>query len=362
MSAFHVYHQDMATAIVGGPWFVTAQLTGEGGFTNQVRGALEQLAVLSAQAGVETSGYVKATVLLTDGKKLPEFLKQWSIVLAAPVPALTVISERALLDKKEFSLEVIGVTKKSGVAVSRFYSEEDREIPCAVRAGDYVFASAQSSGCSGDLGVQTDRIMSKLSKALMMAGCTLENAVKNRVFLTDCSLFSAFNKEYSRYYNHDNNPPARSLMGITEPVGGEIASMDLVAYTGDRRRVIRTDKAPGSPTAPYCQAVQAGNLVFISGQVGRNVEKNEICHPLGEESRQTFENITTLAQAGGVDVDHIIKTNSFLINAEDYMLFSDTLKEQWKNHAGANAFYLVGGLATTALLVEMDAVGFLEEE
>src|SRR5207302_8016352 len=54
----------------------------------------------------------------------------------------------------------------------------------------------------------------------------------------------------------------------------DVCSSDL-NMAGDSRQVIRTDGAP-APTGPFNQAIRVGNLVFTSGQAGRNRETGQM--------------------------------------------------------------------------------------
>jgi len=84
--------------------------------------------------------------------------------------------------------------------------------------------------------------------------------------------------------------------------------------------IINTAKAP-APIGPYSQAVKAGNLLFISGQVAlvskTGMMSNENIH---EEAQQVMKNLQFILEEAGLNFTHIIKTTIFL---SDMSLFAD---------------------------------------
>jgi 2-iminobutanoate/2-iminopropanoate deaminase len=78
------------------------------------------------------------------------------------------------------------------------------------------------------------------------------------------------------------------------------------------KQIINTTKAP-PPIGPYSQAVQFGNLLFLSGQISINPATNEtISGSLTDETRQVMHNIREVLHHAGLSMDSIIKTSIFL--------------------------------------------------
>lgn len=85
------------------------------------------------------------------------------------------------------------------------------------------------------------------------------------------------------------------------------------------KKIVNTTRAP-APIGPYSQAVQAGNLLFISGQVAidpatGNVEAGDVA----AETRQVMQNLQAILQEAGIDFNSIVKTTIFL---SDMSLFA----------------------------------------
>jgi 2-iminobutanoate/2-iminopropanoate deaminase len=86
------------------------------------------------------------------------------------------------------------------------------------------------------------------------------------------------------------------------------------------KSIIQTDKAP-APIGPYSQAVQAGNMLFISGQIAIDPATNQlISGGIKEEAKQVMNNLDAVLKTAGFSFEHIVKTSIFL---SDMNHFSD---------------------------------------
>lgn len=85
------------------------------------------------------------------------------------------------------------------------------------------------------------------------------------------------------------------------------------------KKIIQTDNAP-APIGPYSQAVAAGNMLFISGQVALVPATGELNNPdIPTETGQVMENLKAILTAASADFSHVVKTTIFL---SDMSLFA----------------------------------------
>ena len=78
------------------------------------------------------------------------------------------------------------------------------------------------------------------------------------------------------------------------------------------KKIINTTKAP-VPIGPYSQAVQAGNLLFISGQVAINpVTGNVEAADVAAETQLVMKNLEAILQEAGTGFTSVVKTTIFL--------------------------------------------------
>jgi 2-iminobutanoate/2-iminopropanoate deaminase len=78
------------------------------------------------------------------------------------------------------------------------------------------------------------------------------------------------------------------------------------------KTVVYSANAP-EPIGPYSQAIQAGNLVFISGQIAiQRSSGNMITTNIEDETQQVMQNLDAILKAAGLDFSHVVKTTIFL--------------------------------------------------
>ena len=84
--------------------------------------------------------------------------------------------------------------------------------------------------------------------------------------------------------------------------------------------IIKTELAP-APIGPYNQAVKAGNMLFVSGQVALNPATGELVNAtIAEEANQVMNNIAAILKEASAGFNNIVKTTIFL---SDMSLFSE---------------------------------------
>ena len=97
------------------------------------------------------------------------------------------------------------------------------------------------------------------------------------------------------------------------------------------KKIINTPNAP-APIGPYSQAVKAGNLLFISGQIPidpatGNVDAKDII----EEAHQVMHNLKAILSEAHITFDHVLKTTILL---SDMSLFADVNEVYGKYFSG----------------------------
>lgn len=84
------------------------------------------------------------------------------------------------------------------------------------------------------------------------------------------------------------------------------------------KQIINTNNAP-APIGPYNQAVQSGNLLFVSGQIAINPETNQlVLDDIKTETHQVMKNLKGILTAAGMDFNNVLKTTIFIMNMNDF--------------------------------------------
>lgn len=86
------------------------------------------------------------------------------------------------------------------------------------------------------------------------------------------------------------------------------------------KTIINSNNAP-APIGPYNQAVMAGDLLFISGQVALVPGTSELDNAgIREEAHRVMKNLSAILSEAGLDFSHVVKTTIFL---SDMSLFGE---------------------------------------
>ena len=80
-----------------------------------------------------------------------------------------------------------------------------------------------------------------------------------------------------------------------------------------------SSSSAAAPVAAYSQAVEAGDLVFVSGQIPLNPENGElVAETIEAATAQSLRNVTRVLEAAGLGLEHVVKATVFLIDSGDY--------------------------------------------
>jgi len=80
------------------------------------------------------------------------------------------------------------------------------------------------------------------------------------------------------------------------------------------KKVIQTDKAPKA-IGPYSQAIQAGNFLFLSGQIPLDPRTGELVKgDIGQQTKQVLENIKGVLESQKLGMEDVVKVTIFLRN------------------------------------------------
>ncbi|MEM2878708.1 MAG: RidA family protein [Candidatus Hadarchaeales archaeon] len=115
-------------------------------------------------------------------------------------------------------------------------------------------------------------------------------------------------------------------------------------------------------TVGYSQAVRAGNMLFISGQISENA-KGEIVGKgdFKKQARQVFENIKAVLKAEGGSMRDIVKITVHLTDIKNLQAFREVRGEYFKDYYPASTLIEVNSLISDELMIEIDAIAVLEK-
>ncbi|ROS04692.1 2-iminobutanoate/2-iminopropanoate deaminase [Sinobacterium caligoides] len=121
------------------------------------------------------------------------------------------------------------------------------------------------------------------------------------------------------------------------------------------KKIITADTAPAA-IGPYSHGNAFGDLIFTSGQL-------PVCHNSGkivsdditEQSKKSLENLKAVVEAGGGDMNSVLKTTCYLANITDFQAFNAVYSDFFQDNCPARSCFAVKDLPLGAL-VEIEAI------
>jgi len=103
------------------------------------------------------------------------------------------------------------------------------------------------------------------------------------------------------------------------------------------QEIISTENAPGA-IGPYSQAVKAGNMIFVSGQIPINPKTGEfVSGDIHEQTSQVLRNLSAILDAAGSSLNHVVKTTVFLADMNDFSAMNAVYSEFFIDNKPARA-------------------------
>jgi 2-iminobutanoate/2-iminopropanoate deaminase len=123
------------------------------------------------------------------------------------------------------------------------------------------------------------------------------------------------------------------------------------------KKELNSPKAPGA-IGPYSQAVQAGNLIFVSGQLPINAATGEMPEDIKAQTAQSIENIKAILAEAGATLDNVVKSTVYLADMSLFGPMNEVYAENFKAVYPARAAFAVKELPKQAL-VEIEVIAAL---
>ena len=125
------------------------------------------------------------------------------------------------------------------------------------------------------------------------------------------------------------------------------------------KTVIRTEAAPAPfQGAPYNQAIVAGDLVFVAGQLGLKPGDTAVEGDIAQQTEQALANLAAILEAAGSSLDNLVKTSVFLLDLADFQAMNEVYARRVGDRPPARSTFQVAKLPSGAL-VEIEAVAHL---
>ena len=123
---------------------------------------------------------------------------------------------------------------------------------------------------------------------------------------------------------------------------------------------ITTDKAPAA-IGPYSQAIDAGPLIFLSGQLPLDMSGAISGQDIESQTKQAFSNISAILAAAELTLAHVVKCQVFMTNLGDFSRMNAVYEATFKPFGSYPARTTVqAGALPKGALIEIDVVAAKE--
>lgn len=128
-----------------------------------------------------------------------------------------------------------------------------------------------------------------------------------------------------------------------------------LAHEKIMKKQIATADAPAA-IGPYSQAITAGNMIFVSGQLPVDPATGKIVPGDAKaQAVQSCKNVVAILKAAGAGVENVVKTTVFITDMADFPLVNEIYKDVFKEPFPARSCVAVKALPLNAL-VEMELI------
>jgi 2-iminobutanoate/2-iminopropanoate deaminase len=125
-----------------------------------------------------------------------------------------------------------------------------------------------------------------------------------------------------------------------------------------KKQAIRTENAP-VPTGPFNQAIRIGNMVFTSGQAGRNRETGKM-GDIHDQARRCIGNLSEILKTAGASLADVVKVTVFLKHASDWKGFNEEYVKLMPEPLPARTSAIVQ-LKSDDMLCEMECIAVIQD-
>ncbi|MEM1138113.1 MAG: Rid family detoxifying hydrolase, partial [Bacteroidota bacterium] len=116
------------------------------------------------------------------------------------------------------------------------------------------------------------------------------------------------------------------------------------------KTIVKTEEAP-LPIGPYNQGIVVGNTLYTAGQIAINPENGElVIETIETEAKQVLDNLKAVIEAAGFEMNHVVKTNIYMTNLEDFSKVNEIYGSYFKEEAPTRVTLEVAGIPKNAHL------------
>jgi reactive intermediate/imine deaminase len=183
-----------------------------------------------------------------------------------------------------------------------------------ILAGEFLYVSGQGAArpdgkFPSTVEEQVRQTLQNVRSVVEAAGLTMEHIVYAQVYLTDVSGYEEMNRAWREFFT--KAPPARATLGVSRLPTDSPVEITVVAIRDlSRKKLIVPPGYP--PNAPVTPGVMAGERLYLSGFLGRDIVTGQIPEEPAAQVQLALDRMKQTLETGGMDFRHMVFVNPYL--------------------------------------------------
>ncbi len=226
---------------------------------------------------------------------------------------------------------------------------------------EFLYVSGQGAKDSAgripaDVEAQVRNVLDNIKTIVEAAGLTMEHVVYTQVYLTDYSDEGPLNRVFRQYF--PKAPPARSTIGVASLPGTPLEISAVAVRDLSKKKTVIP---PGYPAnAPLSPGVIAGDRMYLSGFLGRDINTGQIPSDQAEQVQLSLDRMAQTLKAAGLDFRNMVFVNPYLTKNIPMSVMNSVYAKHFEfGNTPARATIQVAGLPSGAN-IEFTGVAVLD--
>lgn len=182
-----------------------------------------------------------------------------------------------------------------------------------ILSGDFLYVAGQGASTSGGQlpageEAQIRQCLENVKTVVEAAGLTMEHVVYVQVYLTTYSDEGPLNRVWKEFF--PKAPPARSTIGVAQLKGTPVEISAVAVKELSHKKIIVPNGYPAS--SPLSPAVLAGDRLYLSGHLGRDINTGRIPDDPGAQVQLALDRMAQTLRAAGADFRNVVFVNPYL--------------------------------------------------
>jgi enamine deaminase RidA (YjgF/YER057c/UK114 family) len=318
------------------------ETVGEGDFEAQAHQVYKNLSILLEAAGASWDAVVKYNAYVARPEDYERSRSIHHEYLPAAQSAGSTIVTPLMLPELLYELEVIA-----------YVGRPKQCMPGAVTVDNTIYLDAQE-GESGTLDTQIESMYQRFGKVLDTNGAHWGDLVWSYGYVTRNDVISPLRDIRYRYMRAGEVAQTSFVCGLGTP--GTLIRSELIATTAERRAFT----VPGvSVSTGVAHAVQAGNVIYVQGQLARDVAGQPVAPgDMEAQAESVFRSLDLILAATGAGWRDVVRIKNIMTDATKVSAVR-RVRDKYLSGMSYTSASVVGSFFVPEFMLEIEAIAVI---